>query len=37
MGYAVFWSFIFAYIVYLHRKQMGLARELEDMRRSLND
>jgi len=36
-GYAVFWTLIFAYVVYLHRKQSELTKELERLRDSLGD
>jgi len=37
VGYAIFWTLIFAYVVYLHRAQRGLGRELEELQRSLKD
>lgn len=29
LGYAILWALIFAYIVFLHRKQRELEKELE--------
>ena len=36
-GYAVLWTLIFFYIVYLHRKQKELARELEELSEALEE
>lgn len=34
-GYAIFWSLVFAYLVYLNGRQRELNRELEELRESL--
>lgn len=36
-GYAIFWALIFAYIVFLHRKQERLGQDLRGVAESLKE
>lgn len=36
-GYAIFWALVFIYIVYIHRKQLELKRDVESLVESLKD
>lgn len=36
-AYLVIWTLIFVYLVYLHRKQKELARELTDLSRIVKE
>jgi CcmD family protein len=36
-GYAVIWTLLFVYLVYLHRRQTALNRELRELERSLEE
>lgn len=36
-GYAVFWILVFAYIVYLHRRQRDLGRSIQALEEALRE
>jgi CcmD family protein len=36
-GYAIFWTLVFIYLVYLNGRQRELNRELEELRESLKE
>jgi len=36
LGYAILWALIFAYIVFLHRRQRDLQRDLEALAAELH-